>query len=122
MTEAELLEVSANITEAVISTVTLYLSVVSAYLVVAYIVGKQLSTFQVTVINVLFVVFAMSFVMGIQTGFANLYSLSKEILDFRPEWAVYTSPLMNRALFVLDVGGILASLIFMWNVRHPRKE
>ncbi len=122
MTEAELIEAAMNAGDATLGNVTAYLSVVSAYLIVAYIVGAELSRFQVIVINVLFVVFAFSFVLAIQTGLANHYLFATDILEYRPEYAVFSSPQVNKLLFAIDSGGVMAALYFMWNIRHPKKK
>lgn len=122
MTEAELIEAAMNAGDSTLGNVTAYLSVVSAYLVVAYVVGADLTRLQVFVINVLFVVFGFSFVFAIQTGLANHYLFATEILEYRPDYVVYTSPEVNKLLFAIDSGGVLAALYFMWNIRHPKKE
>lgn len=122
MTEAELVEAAMNAGESVLGNVMAYLSVVSAYLIVAYVAGAGLSRFQVFVINVLFIVFGFSFVFAIQTGLANHYLFASEILEYRPDYVVFSSPSVNRLLLAIDSGGVLAALVFMWNVRHPKTE
>lgn len=122
MTEAELIGAASDLAAGVQESVSLYLTVVSAYLIVAYVAGKDLSLFQVMIINVLFVVFGISFVFAIQEGLANHYLFASEIAEIRPDYKVVFTPSIIRILFAIDTGGVLAALLFMWNVRHPKIE
>ncbi len=120
MSEAELIESAVLLGEAALHSASLYLTCVSAYLVAAYAVGAKLTLFQVSVVNVLFIVFAVSFLMAVQTNVWNMYHLSADLSELRPLWVRYTSPAVIWGLLVIDSAGVAASLAFMWSVRHPR--
>ena len=122
MTEAELIESSMALAEMVSNTVTLYLTTVSAYLLVAYFVGASLDRLQTFIISVLFIVFSLSFVAAIQTNLGNMVSIGNELEEIRPDWIRYASTQFNLVLLVVDTCGVLVSLLFMWNIRHPKTE
>ena len=122
MTEAELIEAAMALSESAGNAVTLYLTTISAYLLVAYFVGASLDRLQTIIISVLFVVFALSFVAAIQTALGNMVSIGNELEEIRPDWIRYASKPFNSVLMVVDTCGVLVSLLFMWNIRHPKPE
>jgi len=122
MTEAELIESSMALSEMASNAVTLYLTTVSAYLLVAYFVGASLDRLQTFIISVLFIVFSLSFVAAIQTNLGNMVSIGNELEEIRPDWIRYASAPFNLVLLVVDTCGVLVSLLFMWNIRHPKPE
>ena len=122
MTEAELIESSMALSEMASNAVTLYLTTVSAYLLVAYFVGASLDRLQTFIISVLFIVFSLSFVAAIQTNLGNMVSIGNELEEIRPGWIRFASTPFNSVLLVVDSCGVLVSLLFMWNIRHPKPE
>ena len=122
MTEAELIEAAMIIAEQAASSVSLYLTTVSAYLLVAYFVGAKLKGLQTIAISTLFVIFALSFVAGIQTNLGNMVSIEQELQSLRPDWISFSSNRFNMVLLVVDTLGIIVSLYFMWDVRRPKTE
>ena len=99
-----------------ISVVGLYLTVLSGYLLVAYLAGRELSFLQTTIITTLFVSFSIFntvvMVSYLQTAYfyGHTYGLAR-----LPGWATEVSAIMLA-------GGILAAVKFMWDIRHPKKE
>ena len=100
-----------------------FVTVVSAYLVVAYVVGRELLRSQVIVINLLFVATSLLTVFGNAVTARNaiqanyLGALHVEELTPLPESLIYLVPL---ALTFIDLCLILASLKFMWDIRNPQ--
>lgn len=108
--------VATEILAAAGSAMSLYLTVISGYLLVAYIAGKELTFLQTTIITVLFGFFAglntiatMSY-MESAHYFGSTYGAGRS-----PAWA---APAVGTVLFL----GILAALKFMWDVRHPKTK
>lgn len=96
--------------------VTLYLSIVSAYLVVAYLVGKKMSFFQMMLATTLFVVFASFFSFGTFGFFNAAHLLSARFgpeLDFPVLSATYA-----WIICIAQTLGILGSLVFMLHERQ----
>ena len=102
---------------------TSFVTVVSAYLVVAYVVGRELLRSQVIVINLLFVATTLLTVFGNAITARNaiqahyLGSLHVEEMTPLPESLIYLIPL---ALIFIDLCLVVASLKFMWDIRHPK--
>lgn len=123
MTEYELLDLMSGVEVQMATQFSLYLSVVSAYLVVAYLVGSKLTFVQTFIASAL-----MFFAAGGQT-WALYTSLGriKEYLDFKAA----LSPLTNYEQHIaantyiwigILAAGVVASLYFMWSVRHSEPE
>ena len=95
---------------------TLYLTVTSGYLLVAYLAGKELTRLQAAIITCLYVVFTTANTLAVISFFnaaihyAHTYGAGR-----MPLWPPYT---VGTAFFL----GILACLKFMWDVRHPKSE
>ncbi len=95
---------------------TLYLTVTSGYLLVAYLAGNELTRLQATIITCLYGVFAATNTVAVVSFFnaaihyGHTYGTGR--MPFWPPYIVGT-------MFSL---GILASLKFMWDVRHPKTE
>lgn len=95
---------------------SLYFTAVSGYLLVAFFKGKDLGRLQAAIITVIFVFFtattSLEAVGLFQNAvyFGNTYGLGRT-----PQWAAIPAA-------VIQPFGILASLKFMWDVRHPKTE
>jgi hypothetical protein len=102
----------------------LFITIISAYVVVAYSVGEKLTKYQVSFINIAFLLFAIA---GMRGGVA-LVELVYEYSALKAE--------LTHGGHSMDTGGafalwmvvgvrvvlVLGSLIFMWQVRHPKTE
>ena len=126
MTESDWVEMYGMAFSAQTGNNGLLITLMSGYLVVAYLVGKRLTSTQLLITNALYL---MSAFLIISADF----SLALDSLIARKEMA-----LQIRELDVLNHTGqgaylwsslitiihsclIVASLIFMWQVRHPRE-
>jgi len=120
MTEAELLEASSNNWSDTISLLTMFISVMSGYLVVAYLVGKELKTGQVVLVNFLygafisFTLFAIYQMSGAAVEHGILASELSTQRTSRPQTWI---PIVFLAIMLPM---ILASFKFMWDIRHPK--
>ena len=119
MNEVERILAINEIVSTMLSEEAIFYTQISAYLVVAYLVGSKLTTFQITLINFLFIVATL-------LGMFGVVSFHMQILEIRELWAVveksrhvynamYVALLFRSALLI---GG----LVFMWQVRHPKTE
>lgn len=125
MNEYELLDLMTSTIDSMGSCFTIYLSIVSGYLIVAYLVGEKLTLAQTLIIGVLFVFGAGLQVWGIQAYAMAIreYLEQKNALSPLTE---YQEGILNDnggTIFATLMGvGIAASLYFMWSVRHPKSE
>ncbi len=103
------------------ATLGIYLSMVSGYLIIAYLVGAKLSRSQVLTINVLFLT------SGLLTTISTYAFLARAAFLLQFTSKEYTSP-ASIFIPVADVAaglvlflGLLACLKFMWDIRHPKE-
>lgn len=99
-----------------ISAMALNITVMSAYLLVAYLVGKELTRSQTIIATGLYLAFAGSGVVGIFSYYNEAYRLSQTYGDASfPVWWAYI-------IGGLYFAGILGCLKFMWDIRHSKTE
>jgi hypothetical protein len=99
----------------------LFITIVSAYLVVAYTVGKKLTKYQVWFINFTFILLAF---LGIQ-GTSNVLLLAFEYGSLRPEpGGTFQAEMAEIGKWItISVRGLITAgaLIFMWQVKHTKR-
>ena len=96
--------------------INIYLVGVSGYLLVAYFIGKDLSPLQAMIITVLFFTFSAGTTIA-------MYQYFESAVHFGHTYGEGRAPTMAGAYIALIFSlGILASLKFMWDVRHPKTD
>ena len=123
MSSYEMLDLAATHSSAAVDDLNRALALGSAYLIVAYRAGRALTALQVSIINIGFVLFCGQALMGIYGEVDMVADLSSAALG---EDALSVS-LANVTVFhgVMGLGagsGLVACLVFMWSVRHPKTE
>lgn len=123
MTESELIEAVTSYFELVFIAVTLYVSVCSGYLVVAYLIGSKLTKSQMVVVSSLYTFIAVLMAYAAM-GFLNRTINYLEGLDTIERYGVggHASPLVIVILPLILIFGVLACLKFMWDIRHPKTD
>lgn len=122
MGEYELFDIAATYQELSYSWITIFVTAFSAYLVVAYAVGKQLSSFQVIIINSCFVVFCSLCIYAAYGTNMQCLWLYEEIMRLNPERRFFlTMPIIAVATAIL-CSGVFVALWFMFNTRRQRAE
>ena len=123
MTEYELTDIIMSRFATMTDQAALYFALISGYLVVAYLVGKRLTLLQVMVVNSLFVVWTLGLLAGWHTTLEAIVELEAAIHELGSFSAVNELSFASAYSFSLvQLLGIIASLIFMWSVRHPKTE
>ncbi len=98
------------------SAMSIYVTITSGYLLVAYLAGKDLTRLQAVFISVLYVTFATFNTFAVVSYFQSAFHFGHTYgAGLVPYWPVY-------GLGTLFPLGILACLKFMWDVRHPKAE
>lgn len=114
MEHAEIVSITTEYVLGAMEASTLYLSVLTGYLVVAYAVGKDLSKFQLFLITSLFIAFSGFFGSGSYSFFMIGHGL-------QIQWGAdtYSGAYMSFALWIGSVQalGIIGSLYFMYEAR-----
>ena len=108
----------------IIAAQAVFFSIITAYLVVAYSVGKSLTTYQVAFINLAFLFATATGVMGVAANvslISEYNSIRQGIIEQQ------TLPEIFDTAWVISFTGIrailvLGAIIFMWQIRHPKTE
>ena len=122
MTEADLLQGVIGYASSGGLYFSIWLTVLSAYAVIAYLAGKDLTTFQTVWVNTLYLFGALLSIMGFYGGLRSLLFYINQLKELNPE-----SPQIMSTNMLLSVTGFailvtMATLLFMWQVRHPKTE
>jgi hypothetical protein len=125
MTEAEILELLEISTANSFSGFTMYISVMFAYVVTAYFVGKKLSFMQVALVSGLFLFGAFASTgatvisLARAAGYVNVAKALSGGTYQAPFWWAYEGSnfWVYFLLITCSVGAVLG-LFFMWNVRQ----
>ena len=122
MTEAEMINSMTEYFALNAEMLSIYLTVTSGYLIVAYLVGHKLTRFQLVIISGLYVIFA-----GATTYLAVGYGMrgihyAELLRNLSPSTPLYSTDAIAGAIAFVLLGGIVASLTFMWQSRHPKTE
>ena len=122
MSEYELADLAASVSADSLVFLPLMLSIISGYLVVAWLVGVRLLRSQVILINSLFVgaIFLFGFAWANRVRVAMAYQ--DELIAMNPaRLEIVESWLIPAAVVAITVV-TLACFKFMWDVRHPKAE
>ena len=124
MTEAELIESSANYNALMLGWVSMYFTAFTAFIIAAYLAGNRLTTSQAIFVSggflILSALSALSAFGAYGTGtllvtFAN----EVELMNPNRQFAA-NQPTINAGVALLVIG-IFGSLKFMWDIRHPKE-
>lgn len=120
MTEYEMLDLVGTFQGMANAAIMSYLTIFSAYCIVAYMVGSQLTRSQAIVTTVLFLIMALFMTWGTWTYFRGSRLLMEQVVGIAGGVMSPVKP--HQVITPLLLIGILAGLKFMWDVRHPKKE
>jgi hypothetical protein len=120
MTEYELAELTTGAMSNFLTSFTIFVSIVTAYAITAFVAGKKLSTLQVSVINTCFLIACGAMGLLFVLIF-RVFLRRAQTLDTFDESIVVAGPLVDFSWVVGVLYIILTcgSIIFMWNVRSP---
>jgi hypothetical protein len=131
MTEYELHEISSSYMEVVAAFfgnyaahLSIYLTLVFGYCVVAFTAGARLTRFQVALVSVMFFCAAELQALVMTNWVNRAYEVMVIITSLNPDISISNvlktgGQLVGVVLWQL---GIIASLSFMWSVRNPGNE
>jgi hypothetical protein len=122
MTEYELVDTLASLNGNIIQGQALTVTIISAYMVVAYNAGVDLTKFQVMFTSLVLMLFGLLGAQGQSYAIEQFTSYSAQLNELRGgaprnESAVEIAKWAVLVLRVFLIGG---SLTFMWRVRHPK--
>ena len=122
MTEFELGEMIYNSTSSMASLAQVHFGLVSAYLVVSYMVGDKLTKVQSVIITTLYVAWVTTVIQGVFSESQTTLHLVQELETHGSTIGKSVHPSGIIGFLSVQVLGLIASLYFMWSIRHPRTE
>ena len=124
MNEYEMSDLATAITSNILTSQSLFLTVLFAYLLVAYIAGKRLTTFQAGFISLVFFIVSLSSTIGVYAMTLDAISLGLRITELNGEdiAALSAAPATLTGILGGRVVMAVGALYFMWQVRHPKAE
>jgi elongation factor P hydroxylase len=108
---AELIPEIRELAIAAIEATTIYLTIVSGYLIVAHTSAKNLSKFQIGLVTVLFLGFSLFFTYAGYAFFIRAHNLN---LQWGPDTYAGVQEVYAYTLGTMQLLGILGSLYFMY--------
>ena len=123
MTEYELGETLYNIYGSLWTGAQMYFTLVSAYLVTSYLAGAKLTTQQNGIVTGLYLIWV------VQVVYASFVTLQSSSLIAGQLYAMNSALMLNGqehtyiaafAFLFVQLMGVVASIYFMWGIRHPR--
>lgn len=122
MNEAELLLAGLSAYANSLAAFAVYVTMLSGYLVVAYLVGSQMTRAQTIIVNILYSLIsaavAAAFFNFAQAGYEN----TRLALEISTQRVVGPMPMVAESALVVMVFCYLASLKFMWDARNKQSE
>jgi hypothetical protein len=122
MTEYEIADLIATYSSNAGAFFAAYLTVISGYLITAFIAGSRLSSPQATILNTGFIVAAGVLTYATYGAGMTQVHYTQLLLDLDIDSPQSGRGWVMKTLGILLLGGILASQYFMWNVRHHKTE
>ena len=127
MNGAEWLEVYTNASSNGLTAMAILLTMVSGYIVIAYLVGEKLTTLQVVLINIVYISSGTSVLLSNYGSVLDSATARSEaallLREVRDVMSIEGTPEV-LALVVAGTNSlyIMISLVFMWQVRQSRSE
>ena len=124
MTEYEMTDVATAVISNILASQALFLTVLFAYLLAAYAVGKRLTTFQAGFVSFVFLLVSLSSTNGAYSFAQDALYLGHRISELRGQAPASLSAAPSTLIAILGgrVVVTLGAIYFMWQVRHPKTE
>lgn len=122
MTEYELVDAVGSYATGGGTFFTIWLTILSAYAITAYIAGRDLTAFQVLWLNTLYLFAAVLAIVGFYGQWNSQTFYVQELRALNPDSPQIMNYAILYAITLVAALGTLVTLVFMWQVRHSRKE
>ncbi len=123
MNQYQLEDILTATTQASVESFGIYLTLMAAYLVASYTAGPKLTLGQAVTVSVLFVVAALIAVLSTYGYLSRSIPLAEQLTEINPE-RLYaaSSPALRNVLAIIEVIGIISSLLFMRSIRKSSND
>ncbi|MFT4815647.1 MAG: hypothetical protein ACI9IQ_001140 [Cyclobacteriaceae bacterium] len=110
MTEFETAELTFSLLGYAMTAMALYFTIVSGYLIIAYMVGEELSKSQMFIVSSLFGVFALILAYASYSFFAEASNVGNRASSSIEYW-------LPSVIGIAESAGIIAAFRFMFDIR-----
>jgi hypothetical protein len=120
LNEFDLSELAYLGNEAGNTALALYMTAISGYLIIAYVVGAALNRYQIVLINSLFLFFSGAFTYSAFVSFQGMRYYSEESAKIRGDPAGLSSTAEDAFVATIVVSlilGMIGAIAFMWDIR-----
>jgi hypothetical protein len=97
-----------------------FMTVLFGYLIVVYLIGARLTRVQAGILTMLYLFWLARLAMGVNLMMSGAFDTLDAMKILQPDLAIPSSPILS--MFALLLLSTVASLYFMWNVRHSKTE
>lgn len=122
MTEAELIDAAQATWGNVISIIAILISLLSGYIVLAYVAAEKMTVAQVTIVNTLYILIYTLILGSNYTLTTRATEMAELSIQKSTERVLGPTPELPILLVIVFGFCVLASLKFMWDVRHPKEQ
>jgi ABC-type tungstate transport system substrate-binding protein len=119
MTEAELIQTAQATWDNVISLIAIFISMLSGYLIVAYLAGASMTRSQVVIVNTLYSLMTIFILWCVYTLVMRGNEMASIAIEMSTQRVLAPKGELGLAIAGLCGFCSIASLKFMWDVRHP---
>lgn len=120
MSEAELVQAVTEYATAAMTAISIYLTIVSAFLVASFVAGSKLSRNQLFIVGVLFVSSAAFFTYVSVGCILRQVYYATLLVQVAPGSPIYVNRFTALCIGVIQTLGIFASLKFLLDLRRPK--
>ena len=118
MSEYELSELSADYLNGAMGAISLYITVVTAYLVAAFSAGKRLNSSEYLIVTVLFVLSASFFIFGSVALLSRQLYIVEKHAAIESDATVFLSKTLIMYIAAVEILAVFVRLKFMWSCLH----
>jgi hypothetical protein len=122
MTEYELADLINSSTGNATPVLMGFMTSVTGYLVLTWFTGDKLKRSQAAMVSTLFVIYSGLFIIAWAARFQSALMYQNELNAINPERGGLISQELIYGVVVVLVVIVIASLKFMWDIRHPKAE
>ena len=122
MTEQELAELISDYSSQGGAFFGLWITIVTGYLIAAYLAGDRLNRSQVFILNTFYVWVSSLVRVGFYGSFNTQAHYTRELKQMVPDSPQMMTWNLGFAVTIATVLGVLATLKFLWDIRHPKIE
>ena len=122
MTEYELVDAISSYATQGGTFFTIWLTILSAYAITAYVAGKDLSPAQVLWLNCLYLFTVSLAIYGFYGSFSSQVHYIGKLYEIAPDAPQKINSTIVMLVTAIAAVGTLATLKFMWDIRHPKTQ